>query len=221
VLADQGHLDLATAPYRQWVLSLPRQVRFLLARDRVLFGRVISAFLRKVFAWQRRRARVHGIADPHTGAVTFVQRFGSLLDLNCHAHALVPDGVFATGPDGVVSFHALPAPRDDDVVRLLGQIARAIHRLVERRLADLADDAPADLLAFEQADAVDHVPALGNPMGPTRGRSRRPRAFVSLRRTLAYREFAAFAMHTVPTGADVIRFMNDRGASSSSVAEIA
>jgi len=161
---------LPTAPYRQWVLSLPRQVRFLLARDRVLFGRVISAFLRKVFAWQRRRARVHGIADPHTGAVTFVQRFGSLLNLNCHAHALVPDGVFATGPDGAVSFHALPAPRDDDVVRLLGQIARAIHRLVERRLADLADDAPADLLAFEQADAVDHVPALGNPMGPTRGR---------------------------------------------------
>jgi hypothetical protein len=26
-----------------------------------------------------------------------VQCFGSLLDLNCHAHALLPDGVFAAG----------------------------------------------------------------------------------------------------------------------------
>ncbi|HEX7699143.1 MAG TPA: hypothetical protein VF403_00390, partial [Kofleriaceae bacterium] len=70
--------------------------------------------------------------------------------------------MFATGPDGMVSFHALPPPSDDDVVRLLGQIARAIRRLVEQRLADLADDAPADLLASEQADAVDRVPALGD-----------------------------------------------------------
>jgi hypothetical protein len=29
-------------------------------------------FLGKLFAWQRRRARAHGIADPHGGAVTFV-----------------------------------------------------------------------------------------------------------------------------------------------------
>jgi len=81
---------LPTAPYRQWVLSLPRQVRFLLARDHGLLGELVGIFLRKVFAWQRRRARSQGIAKPHTGAVTFVQRFGSLLNLNCHAHALLP-----------------------------------------------------------------------------------------------------------------------------------
>jgi hypothetical protein len=93
---------LPVVPYRQWVLSLPRQVRFVLARDHDLLGRVVSVFLRKVFAWQRRRARARGIAEPHTGAITFVQRFGSLLNLNCHAHALIPEGVFATGPDGSV-----------------------------------------------------------------------------------------------------------------------
>jgi len=72
---------LPTAPYRQWVLSLPRQVRSLLARDHGLLGELVGIFLRKVFAWQRRRARSQGIAKPHTGAVTFVQRFGSLLNL--------------------------------------------------------------------------------------------------------------------------------------------
>src|SRR6516164_1647466 len=55
---------LPSVPYRQWVLSMPHQVRFLLARDAALFGQVLGVFLRKVFAWQRRRARAHGIADP-------------------------------------------------------------------------------------------------------------------------------------------------------------
>jgi hypothetical protein len=119
---------LPIVPYRQWILSLPRRVRFLLARDSDLLSQTLGVFLAKLFAWQRRRARAHGIADPHAGAITFVQRFGSLLNLNCHAHAVLPDGVFAAGPDGAVQFHPLPPPWDDDVARLLGQIARAIHR---------------------------------------------------------------------------------------------
>lgn len=59
---------------------MPYRVRFLLARDKDLFGQVLGVFLRKVFAWQRRRARAYGIAEPQCGAVTFLQRFGSLLD---------------------------------------------------------------------------------------------------------------------------------------------
>jgi hypothetical protein len=108
----------------------------------------------KLFAWQRRRARARGIVDPQAGAVTFVQRFGSLLNLNCHAHVVLPDGVFAAGPDGTVQFHPLPPPWDDDVARLLGQVARTIHRLVERHLAQRGDDEPLDLLAAEQAQAI-------------------------------------------------------------------
>ena len=160
---------LPAVPYRQWVLSLPRQVRFLIARDHNLLTQVLGVFLRKVFAWQRRRARAYGIDDPQCGAITFVQRFGSLLNLNCHAHAVLPDGVFAADSDGAVSFHALPPPWDDDVVRLLQQIARAIHRLVQRRLALHGDDAPPDLLAAEQAESVASPPFAGRAAFPTAG----------------------------------------------------
>jgi hypothetical protein len=104
---------------------------------------------------QRRVARARGITASRTGAVTFVQRFGSLLNLNCHVHALLPDGVFAAGSDGAVRFHPLPPPWDDDVARLLGQVARAIHRLVERRLAQRGDDESPDLLASEQVQAIE------------------------------------------------------------------
>jgi hypothetical protein len=65
-----------------------------------------------------------------------VERFGSLLNLNCHAHALLPDGVFAAGSDGAVRFHPLPPPWDDDVARLLGQVARAIRPRARRKPPD-------------------------------------------------------------------------------------
>ena len=162
---------LPAVPYRQWVLSLPRQVRFLLARDVTLLGKVLGVFLRKVFAWQRRRARGYGIGAPQCGAVTFVQRFGSLLNLNCHVHALLPDGVFVANPDGTAVFHTLPPPWDDDVTTLLHQIARAIHRLVEGHLARRSgDDDPPELLASEQARAVATPPVPGRALLPPPGR---------------------------------------------------
>jgi hypothetical protein len=33
-----------------------------------LLSQVLGVFLDKLFAWQRRRTRAHGIADPHGGA---------------------------------------------------------------------------------------------------------------------------------------------------------
>ena len=105
------------------------------------------------------------------GAVTFVQRFGSLLNLNCHVHALLPDGVFVANPDGTAVFHTLPPPWDDDVTTLLHQIARAIHRLVEGHLARRSgDDDPPELLASEQARAVATPPVPGRALLPPPGR---------------------------------------------------
>jgi hypothetical protein len=41
-----------------------------------------------VFAWQRHRGRVAGIDDGHTGAITFIQRFGGALNANVHFHSI-------------------------------------------------------------------------------------------------------------------------------------
>jgi len=148
-------------PYRQWVLSLPRRVRFLLACDSDLLGEVVGIFLRKVFAWQRRRARARGIRDAWCGAVTFVQRFGSLLNLNCHAHALLPEGVFADD-DGRVTFHPLPPPWDEDVERLVRQVARAVTARVQAR-GD-GKEAETDVRMLDQAEAM--APASSSSLSP-------------------------------------------------------
>lgn len=79
---------LPHAPYRQWVLTVPWRIRLRLACDKQLLSRALSVFVRTVFVWQRRRARQHGIAKAHCGAVTFVHRFNSLLRLTPHAQYL-------------------------------------------------------------------------------------------------------------------------------------
>jgi hypothetical protein len=63
-------------PVRQWVLSFPRRVRFLAARDPKVASRLLELFTRVLFGWQRRAARRLGVADPRTAGVTAVQRFG-------------------------------------------------------------------------------------------------------------------------------------------------
>ena len=45
--------------------------------------------IRCVRAW-----RARGALDPRTGPITFVQRFGGLVNLNVHFHIVTPDSVF-------------------------------------------------------------------------------------------------------------------------------
>ena len=58
---------LPYVPYRQWVLSFPKRVRFLLAKDATLLSLVLDTALNKLFAWQKRIARL-GIVSSMPGA---------------------------------------------------------------------------------------------------------------------------------------------------------
>ena len=61
---------LPEAPYRQWVLTCPWKVRFLLAMDRKFLSEMLRVFLRTLFAWQRLRGRQASILDGQPGAVS-------------------------------------------------------------------------------------------------------------------------------------------------------
>ncbi|AFE04925.1 hypothetical protein COCOR_02927 [Corallococcus coralloides DSM 2259] len=62
--------------------------------------------------------RVQGPRGGQVGAVSFIQFFGSALQVTPHFHSLVPDGVFVLG-EGCVRFEALPPPTQGEVERLL------------------------------------------------------------------------------------------------------
>ena len=52
---------LPDVPMRQWVLTLPYEVRYLIAYDPVLCGEVLGVFARVVLDWQQRRGEEAGL----------------------------------------------------------------------------------------------------------------------------------------------------------------
>jgi hypothetical protein len=78
--ADLVDRVLPQAHYRQWVLTFPWELRFLLAVEPGFLSEMLAAFLRTVFAWQRLQGRRLGLRG-ETGSVTFTQRFGGILNL--------------------------------------------------------------------------------------------------------------------------------------------
>src|SRR5882672_4605903 len=147
---------LPRVPVRQWVLSLPHRLRYLLAWNHALARAVLGVAVRVLLSFQRHRARRYGIRDGRSGCVTVIQRFGGGLNLNIHFHTLLFDGVFdAPGGGDTLDFRALPPPTDDEVGVVLARIAARTQRLLERRGLDSGG---ADLC---QADpVVEESPAL-------------------------------------------------------------
>ena len=137
--------------------SLPRWARFLLARDPALITRVLLA-LRGIFARQRLRARRLGVRGTRAGAITFVQRFGSALNLNVHFHCVVPDGVWAR-EGGVIRFVPLPGLTDDNVAQVLRRLESRVRALLKPRLDALRRRCTAAGRAYCVAGRVGVGPA--------------------------------------------------------------
>ena len=133
---------LPGAPVRQWVLSLPFELRYRLAWDHALCRAVLAVYTRALLGFYRKRAEAAGQRDGRSGTVTVIQRFGGALNLNVHFHTLAVDGVFVREPDGSLSFAAAKAPTDEEVEALLDVIRARILRLLVRRglLSDEAGD---------------------------------------------------------------------------------
>ncbi len=122
------------APVRQWVLSLPRPLRYILARDAGLLSGALGIFVGEIFRDLRRRAGIRRAREGLPGAVTGVQRFGSSLNLNVHFHSLALDGLYVKDPGtGAWGFRRLPPPSKDDLDRVLSSARLKILRFLRRK----------------------------------------------------------------------------------------
>ena len=145
---------------RQWVCSLPFQLRYLLGYDRVLCAAVLRAFAVELSASYRRRAkREHGlksVSTLHTGSVTFVQRVDSALRLNVHAHVLSLDGVYLrqgsrSAPEAL-SWLSLAEPTTVDVQALTERTAARVERVLRSHGRYPGDEHHDD--GADEADAL-------------------------------------------------------------------
>jgi len=162
---------------RQWVLSLPMPLRYWLSSNPKLISSVLEILIRALKQFHLRKVKGIGFKRLETGSVTFIQRFGSALNLNIHFHILFLDGVYSKNNDDAnPTFHPLPAPTDKEIKNLVEWLATRITRHLKRKgyLNDNAAEAhESDELSTEKnsliaacvAASIQNKIALGNRAG--------------------------------------------------------
>jgi hypothetical protein len=116
-------------PVRQWVLSVPKRLRYFMQRDGAVLNMVLRIFLRVIaqsLSANCPGAAVVNKAAQHIGAVAFIHRFGSSLNGHVHFHVCVVDGVFEEVP-GII-FHPASAIDATAVAQVQTDLRRRILR---------------------------------------------------------------------------------------------
>ena len=156
---------------RQWVVSLPLEIRYRLAYDGKLLSDVLAVFLRVVRGWYYKQAKAAGYKDVRSGSVCFCQRFGGAINANPHFHNLQIDGVYTYDEgDARPVFVPVPELKDEDVKTIVETTAHRVIRLLTRRgildgdqLDPLAEESP--FLAGVTAASVQSMIATGERAG--------------------------------------------------------
>jgi hypothetical protein len=140
-------------PVRQWVLSVPFQLRYLFATQPQVLSNVL-AIVNRVSTFLIKRAGLSIKSGAQTGAVTLIQRFGSALNLSPHLHALYLDGAF--NKRGV--FYPVKPPTQQELDHITLTIAHRVTRYLEKAgyLVRDAESAYLDLQS-EDDDSMDNI----------------------------------------------------------------
>ncbi|QJQ06565.1 transposase [Undibacterium piscinae] len=136
-------------PVRQWVLSLPKRLRYFLQNDPKALNTALRIFLRVILASLQAHCPSAVALDRkrvQLAACAFIHRFGSSLNRHVHFHICVVDGVFEAvdGDDGdesgKVTFHALAHLSAEAIAQVQNEAKRRIVRaFVKRGLLDSID----------------------------------------------------------------------------------
>ncbi len=114
---------LPNVPVRQWVLTLPWELRLLAAVRPEVLSAMARIFVRCIF---KELKQASGLPGAQCGAVTNTHRAGASLNLNVHLHCTVLDGVFTRDDDGgQVRFHPPTEPLSQQQVERVAEAVKA------------------------------------------------------------------------------------------------
>ena len=118
---------------RQWVLTVPFELRLLLAAKPDALSAIGRIFIQEIQRRQRERARALGFERAEGAAVSFCQRFGSSLNLHVHWHVIVPDAFFVPELETErVDTVKLRAPARLDLEEIVTAVAARAIRWLQR-----------------------------------------------------------------------------------------
>lgn len=139
---------LPNVPVRQFVLSLPKRLRYYLQRDTSLTNSVLKILLR-VIEKHLRRCSPSAPDNARFGGITFIQRFGSSLNAHLHFHCCIIDGVFSVTEEGI-QFHEALDFTETVVHEMEETVGKRVLSLFKRRSL-LSEDDVNDMLSWENS----------------------------------------------------------------------
>ncbi|MDE2291958.1 MAG: transposase [Elusimicrobia bacterium] len=135
---------LPDAPYRQWVLVVPKRLRWFLHRAPAAGGE-----LARILAGELGRYYSSKCGEGSPAQIHFLQRFGSVVNLHLHDHAVTSDGAFRLSK-GRLDFVPAGPPTAEEAAA----VAEAVRRKALRRFARMGvvpRDVAEDLLCWERS----------------------------------------------------------------------
>src|SRR5712691_6010546 len=119
-------------PTRQWVVSVPMPLRYWMASSQDLTATVHTIIRTTIGQYDVNQAVTRGAArqKAQPGSVTFIQRFGSAINLNLHFHVIMLEGVYLdrTAQGRKPHFVTGEPPTDADIAAVVQKISRRVIR---------------------------------------------------------------------------------------------
>ena len=123
-------------PTRQWVVSVPVPLRYWMASSQGLTAKVHTIIRTTIGQYYVNKAVVRGFerANIQPGSVTFIQRFGSAINLNLHFHCIFLEGVYLDRADQgrTPRFVKAEPPSDADISAVVQTISHRVIRTLRR-----------------------------------------------------------------------------------------
>src|SRR5713101_9313159 len=111
-------------------------LRYWTASSKALTAKVHTIIRTTIGQYYVNQAVQSGVERPqvHPGSVTFIQRFGSALNLHVHSHLLFLEGVFLDRTDEgrTPRFLAGEPPTDTDIAAVVQKISHRVIRKLRR-----------------------------------------------------------------------------------------
>jgi hypothetical protein len=119
-------------PTRQWVVSVPIPLRYWMAASQDLTAQVHTIIRTTIGQYYVHKISARGFerASLHPGSVTFIQRFGSAINLNLHFHCVFMEGVYLDRAAVGLKprFVQAEPPTDTDSAAVIQKISRRVIR---------------------------------------------------------------------------------------------
>jgi hypothetical protein len=130
-------LVMPWVPTRQWAVCVPMPLRYWMSSSRDLTTQVHSIVRTTIVQFYVNQAVKRGVKRQNVqlGSVSFIQRFGSSINLNLHFHVVFLEGVYLDRTEAGLKprFLKVEPPCDADIAKVLQkishQVIRKLHQL--------------------------------------------------------------------------------------------